>query len=105
MLIESNLFISIPIAGWQETFRSPASRLAGDFSASASRLAGDQKVSCQPAGRRPRLYLNSSFQKVQVICSCQKVHVQIHIWLNFSTVQAVPYRVEFFTTFLSFQMI
>ena len=54
MLLKSNLFISIPIAGWQETFRSPASRLAGDFSASDSRLAGDQKVSCQPAGRRPR---------------------------------------------------
>ena len=50
-----SLYISIAIAGWQETFRSPASRLAGDFSASDSRLAGDQKVSCQPAGRRPRL--------------------------------------------------
>ena len=50
-----SLYISIPIAGWQETFRSPASRLAGVFGASDSRLAGDQKVSCQPAGRRPRL--------------------------------------------------
>ena len=27
-----SLFISIPVAGWQETFRSPASRLAGDLS-------------------------------------------------------------------------
>ena len=50
-----SLFNSIPIAGWQEAFRSPASRLVGDFSANDSRLAGDQKVSCQPAGRRPRL--------------------------------------------------
>ena len=55
MLLKSNLFISIPVAGWQETFRSPASRLAGDFSASDRRLAGDQKVSYQPAGRRLRL--------------------------------------------------
>ena len=56
MLLKSNLylFIGILIAGWQETFRSPTSRLAGDFSASDSRLAGDQKVSYQPAGRRPR---------------------------------------------------
>ena len=53
-----SLFIGILIAGWQETFRSPASRLAGDFSASDSRLAGDQKVSYQPAGRRPRLKRN-----------------------------------------------
>ena len=43
------------VAGWQETFRSAASRLAGDFQVSASRLAADLKVSCQPAGRRPRL--------------------------------------------------
>ena len=49
---KKQIFISIPIAGWQETLRSPASRLAGDFSASDCRLAGDQKVSCQPAGRR-----------------------------------------------------
>ena len=55
MLLKSNLFISIPKAGWQETFRSPASRLAGDFSASDSRLVGDQKVSCLPAGRTPHL--------------------------------------------------
>ena len=50
-----SLSISIPIAGWQETFRSPASRLAGDFCASgagwqetkkspASRLAGDLAI-------------------------------------------------------------
>ena len=56
MLLKTiSLFISISIAGWQENFRSPASRLTGDFNTSDSRLAGDQKVSCQPAGRRPRL--------------------------------------------------
>ena len=38
---KSQFPISIPLAGWQETLRSPTSR-----------LAGDQKVSCQPAGRR-----------------------------------------------------
>ena len=42
-------------ASWQETLRSAASRLAGDFQVSASRLAADLKVSCQPAGRRPGL--------------------------------------------------
>ena len=64
-----SLFISIPIACWLETFRSPASRLAGDFCASDSWLAGDQKVSCQPAGRRPRLRLipkeNAHFYEVK----------------------------------------
>ena len=49
MLLKSNLFISIPISGWQ-TFRSPANRLAGDLSASDSWLAGDQKASCRQAG-------------------------------------------------------
>ena len=44
-------------AGWQESFRSTASQLAGDFWVSASRLAADLKVSCQPAGRRHFLYL------------------------------------------------
>ena len=33
--------IDVILAGWQETFRSTASRLAADL-----------KVSCQPAGRR-----------------------------------------------------
>ena len=50
------------VAGWQETFRSAASRLAGDFWVCASRLAADLKVSCQPAGRRPRL----SYIKLEV---------------------------------------
>ena len=36
-------------AGWQETFWSPASRLALALKSPASRLAGDLKVSCQPA--------------------------------------------------------
>ena len=43
------------VAGWQETFRSAASRLAGDVWVCASRLAADLKVSCQPTGRRPGL--------------------------------------------------
>ena len=64
-LIAVSFFISIPIAGWQETFRSPASRLAGDFSASDSRLAGDQKVSCLPAGRRPRL-IHKHIDKIKI---------------------------------------
>ena len=37
------------LAGWQETFRSTASRLAADL-----------KVSCQPAGRRHFLNKNKS---------------------------------------------
>ena len=36
-------------AGWQETFRSAASRLALTQKSPASRLAADLKVSCQPA--------------------------------------------------------
>ena len=36
-------------AGWQETFRSAASRLAQTQKSPASRLAADLKVSCQPA--------------------------------------------------------
>ena len=39
--------IDVILAGWQETFRSTASRLAADL-----------KVSCQPAGRR-------HFQKIK----------------------------------------
>ena len=35
--------------GWQETFRSAASRLAQTQKSPASRLAADLKVSCQPA--------------------------------------------------------
>ena len=41
------------VAGWQETFRSAASRLAGDFWVCAS------PKSLLPAGRRPRLKQNN----------------------------------------------
>ena len=50
--------IDVIIAGWQETFKSAASRLAGDFRVSARQLAADLNVSCQPAGRRHFLFLN-----------------------------------------------
>ena len=49
--------IDVIIAGWQETFKSAASRLAGDFRVSARQLAADLNVSCQPAGRRHFLFL------------------------------------------------
>ena len=50
------MLFDVIVAGWQETFRSTASRLAGDFCISASRLAAGLKVSCQPAGRRHFLF-------------------------------------------------
>ena len=42
--------IDVIVAGRQETFRSTASRPAGDFRAGASQLAADLKVSWQLAG-------------------------------------------------------
>ena len=59
------------VAGWQETFRSAASRLAGDFWVCASRLAADLKVSCQPAGRRPRL-----------TCSCHSLWIHCYWFIH-----------------------
>ena len=56
--------IDVIVAGWQETFRSTASRLAGDFRVSASRLAADLKVSCQPAGRRHFLKVSEWFVRI-----------------------------------------
>ena len=53
---------------------SPTSRLAGDFSASDSRLTGDQKVSYQPAGRRPRLRI--------IIGNIRKQYYRLMKWLT-----------------------
>ena len=52
--------IDVIVAGWQETFRSTASRLAADL-----------KVSCQPAGRRHFLKKNKQV----------KTKSQVYIWL------------------------
>ena len=41
--------------------RSPASRLAGDFLVSCQPAVTSTKVSCQPAGRRPKSLLPASY--------------------------------------------
>ena len=63
------------VAGWQETFRSAASWLAGDFWVSANRLAADLKVSCQPAGRRHFPYFNC--WNIFVTFNCEKVNRKV----------------------------
>ena len=55
--------IDVILAGWQETFRSTASRLAADL-----------KVSCQPAGRRHFLFFSFS-KKVNAFQNMRKSHI------------------------------
>ena len=64
-----SMLFDVIVASWQETFRSTARRLAGDFWVSASRLAADLKVSCQPAGRR-------HFKKVIYTSSIHQVNLR-----------------------------
>ena len=67
------LFIYIPTAGWQKTFRSITSRLALDQKSIASRLA-ELKYYNQPAGNRRRLNFNCFFYNcvfTQIRCFSQ----------------------------------
>ena len=49
MPCKHHFLISIPVTGWQETFRSPTSRLAGDQK--GLRPAGWQETKKSPASR------------------------------------------------------